>query len=69
MSSYSSEPERYLSRPRAAKYLAVSVRLFDKWVAAGKIPVVRAGRRVLIDKVDLDLFYASLKEAINSGPT
>lgn len=62
------ESERYLSRPKAAKYLGVSVRLFDEWVSDGQFPVVRAGRRVLADRADLDAFYASRKSTSDSGP-
>jgi len=52
---------RYLSRREAASYLGVSSRLVDQWVSARRIPVVRAGRRKLFDRVDLDEFYNSQK--------
>ena len=53
---------RYLSRIEAAGYLGVSIRMFDQWAAERRIPVVRAGGRVLADLADLDGFYASLKQ-------
>ena len=53
---------RYLNRPEAAAYLGISIRQFDGWVAEKLIPVVRPGRRVVVDKRDLDQFYKSLKQ-------
>ena len=69
MPAETNDSARYLSRPKAAKYLGISIRLFDKLVSKGQIPVVRAERRVLADRTDLDAFYASRKEWIGSGPT
>lgn len=67
MSAETNESERYLSRRKAAKYLGVGVRLFDQWVKDGLIPIVKAGRRVLADRADLDVFYASRKSPPDSG--
>jgi excisionase family DNA binding protein len=67
MTTQASESERYLSRPKAADYLGVSTRLLDRWISDGLIPVVKAGRRVLADRADLDRFYGSLKKS-DSGP-
>ena len=55
--------KRYLSRVAAAKYLGLCARYVDRLVASGKLPVVRIGRRVLLDAADLDKFMAAHKTA------
>lgn len=57
---------RYLNRRDAAKYLGVSVRKLDQWVCEGRLPAIRADRRVLVDRMDLDSLYASMKQ--EAGP-
>jgi excisionase family DNA binding protein len=59
---------RYLGRKEGSAYLGVSMRLYDSWVAAERIPVIRAGRRVLADRADLDAFYRSLKGPAQAQP-
>ena len=57
----SERSRRYLSRTQAAEYLGILERLLDEWIAARRFPAVRAGRRVLLDRIDLDRYYGSLK--------
>ena len=38
----------------AARYLSVSKAALRKWIAKGQLPIVRAGRRVLLGKAELD---------------
>lgn len=53
--------QRYMSRDEAALYLSVSVRIIDRWIAERRLPHIRPGRRVLLDRQDLDNFYAGLR--------
>lgn len=46
--------KRLLSAHEAAEYLGLSHRTLWAWAQQGQIPVVRLGRRVLFDQVDLD---------------
>jgi len=46
--------KRLLSAKEAAEYLGLSHRTLWAWAQQGQIPVVRLGRRVLFDQVDLD---------------
>jgi excisionase family DNA binding protein len=46
--------ERLLSVEQAALYLGVRPRTIRKWIATGRLPVTRLGRRVLLDKQLLD---------------
>ena len=55
--------QRYLDRPAAAKYLGVSTRTLDELLASGRLPVIRIGRRVLLDIRDLDSFMAAHRRA------
>lgn len=46
--------QRCLSRRQAATYLGISCRTLDRLVAVGDLPCVRIGRKVLLDRADLD---------------
>ncbi len=46
--------KRLLSVVEAANYLSVSVWSIREYIWAGKLSVVRFGRRTLLDKQDLD---------------
>ena len=48
-----------LSVPQAAQYLSVSIPALRKWISKGQIPVVRAGRRVLLSRAEIDARLAS----------
>ncbi|MGL4512081.1 MAG: helix-turn-helix domain-containing protein [Lacipirellulaceae bacterium] len=52
---------RYLTRPEAASYSAISLRTLDALVAEGSLPVARIGSRVVVDRDDLDAFLAGRK--------
>lgn len=45
---------RLLSIDQAAQYLSISTRMVRTWVSGGRLPIVRLGRRVLVDKERLD---------------
>jgi excisionase family DNA binding protein len=45
---------RLMSRHEAAASLRISLRTLDRLVAAGALPVVRLGRRVVIREDDLE---------------
>jgi excisionase family DNA binding protein len=47
-------PVRLFSIERAAQYLGVSPRTVRTWMAGGRLPIVRLGRRVLVDQHCLD---------------
>lgn len=58
-----STERRYLDYTTGAEYLNISASLLAKLVARGAIPAIRHGRRVTIDRVDLDQYAQSLKQA------
>ena len=45
---------RLLSVDQSAVYLGLRPRTIRRWIAMGRLPVTRLGRRVLLDKVLLD---------------
>jgi excisionase family DNA binding protein len=53
---------KYLSRKQVATYLNVSSRKVDQWIKDGRLPAVRADRRILVDRTDADAFFSSLKQ-------
>jgi excisionase family DNA binding protein len=56
-------PERYLSRPTAAKYAGVSTATLDRMIRSGELPAIREGNRVLVDRDDIDAHYEAKKSA------
>jgi excisionase family DNA binding protein len=59
--------DRYLRRDEAARYSKRSKATIDRAIAAELLPVIRDGRSVLIDRLDLDDYLQSLKT--NRRPT
>jgi hypothetical protein len=56
---------RYLRRRDAARYLSVSLRLFDCLAKAKKFPVIHVSkRRVVVDRIDLDQFLLTSKSEV-----
>ena len=49
--------EEFLTRPQAAKYLGVSTRTLDRYVAQNKISVVREKGHVLLRISELDILH------------
>jgi excisionase family DNA binding protein len=45
---------RLLTIEQAAVYLGCPVEALQEWISCCKLAVVRAGRRVFLDRVDLD---------------
>ena len=58
--------KRLLSVVEAANYLSVSVWSIREYIWAGKLPVVRFGRRTLLDKQDLDTWINFNKVRIDA---
>ena len=50
--------EEFLTRPQAAKYIGVSTRTLDRYVAQNKISVVRKNGHVLLRISELDVILA-----------
>lgn len=56
-------PPRALGREEAARYLGIGLTKFDELVAESVLPKPkRLGRRVLWDRVQLDLFFTDLPQ-------
>jgi excisionase family DNA binding protein len=53
--------QRLMSVAQAAKYLARSKQSVHRLTASGALPVVRADRRVFLDREDLDQFISRNK--------
>jgi excisionase family DNA binding protein len=48
--------------PRAAEYLSTTTWAIRRLVWGKKLPHIRLGKRILIDKVDLDAFVQAMKK-------
>lgn len=46
--------QRWLTRKEAAAYLKLCPAMLDKVVREGRLPVAKLGRRVLIDRLEID---------------
>lgn len=58
------QEKRLLSVWEAAQYLGVSHRTLWTWVQQGRIPHRRLGRRVLLDRVQLDALIDEETEVV-----
>lgn len=56
-----SVPKRLFSKADAAVYLGTTVRGITYMIEEGRIPIVRNGRRVLLDVRDLEAYVESNK--------
>lgn len=56
------EPPRLLDVKGAAAYLSTTVWQIRTLVWAKKLPVIRLGKKLLFDRVELNRFVESLKE-------
>jgi excisionase family DNA binding protein len=54
----------FLTVTETAQQCRTSVRTVRRWIAKGRLPVHRPGRRVLIAEADLAGFLASCRKAI-----
>src|SRR5215813_7814727 len=54
---------RLFSITDAATYLGVSQRMVRTWTSTGRLPIIRFGRRVLLDRVVLDKFMETRQQA------
>ena len=58
----------WMTRDDAAKYLKVSKKTVDRWIAAGKLPAAKQGRVVRLRRDDLDaLMLRSVRTEIRQG--
>lgn len=46
--------QRWLSRKEAAAYLRICEVLLDKLIKSGRLPAGKIGRRVIIDRLEID---------------
>lgn len=46
--------QRWLTRAEAAGYLKLCEAHLDKLIKEGRLPVARLGRRILIDRLEID---------------
>jgi len=61
-------PRRFLSPREVAEYLGCHVMTVYAWIAGGRIPSVRIGRKVLVDKQRLDAQLEGQAAAHVGGP-
>jgi len=58
------QPRRLLTIKETAALLNTSTGTIRRLVSAGKVPVVRLSRRVLLDTGDLDILISASKERV-----
>ena len=56
------EQDRYLAPPAAADYTKMSLSWLRKRTAAGEVPHIKLGRRVVYDRLDLDAYMEEQKK-------
>jgi excisionase family DNA binding protein len=59
---------RLLNTDEAAEYLGVSAPMIRRLIARGEIPVVRIGRRLLVDRNDIDVVVEKWKRSSSCEP-
>lgn len=59
-------PPRLLSQQEAAAYLGISYWTLRDLTFRGEVPHVKIGRRILVDRLDLDTYLDRIK--IRQGP-
>lgn len=59
-------PPRLLSQHEAATYLGISYWMLRDLTFRGEVPHVKIGRRILVDRLDLDAYLDRAK--IRPGP-
>ncbi len=63
-SKYSGPAIRLYSLDGAASYLSISFWSVRTLIERGEIPIVRMGRRILVDREDLDSWISQRKEQV-----
>ena len=53
--------KRYASIKEVSEYTSLPVKTLYEWASIGRVPSIKAGRRVLFDLEDIDSFMSSLK--------
>lgn len=67
LSALAMQPD-LLTYPEAAAALRVHYKTFRKWVATGRLPIVRLGRRVYVRRTTLAALIDAQSEAATCGP-
>lgn len=67
LSALSMQPD-LLTYPEAAAALRVHYKTLRKWVATGRLPIVRLGRRVYVRRTVLAALIDAQSEAATCGP-
>ena len=53
--------KRYANIKEVSEYTSLPVKTLYEWASMGRVPSIKAGRRVLFDLEDIDSFMSSLK--------
>ena len=53
--------KRYANIKEVSAYTSLPVKTLYEWASLGRVPSIKAGRRVLFDLNDIDSFMSSLK--------
>ena len=53
--------KRYANIKEVSEYTSLPVKTLYEWANMGRVPSIKAGRRVLFDLNDIDSFMSSLK--------
>ena len=53
--------KRYANIKEVSEYTSLPVKTLYEWASMGRVPSIKAGRRVLFDLNDIDSFMSSLK--------
>ena len=53
--------KRYANIKEVSAYTSLPVKTLYEWASLGRVPSIKAGRRVLFDLEDIDSFMSSLK--------
>ncbi|MGH9735815.1 MAG: excisionase family DNA-binding protein [Candidatus Acidiferrales bacterium] len=56
------QAQRWLTVPEAARYLGATVGFVRALIWDGAVPFVKAGKRFVIDRTDLDAYMVRSKE-------
>ena len=58
--------KRYANIKEVSEYTSLPVKTLYEWASMGRVPSIKAGRRVLFDLEDIDSFMSSLKRDTGS---
>jgi len=58
--------KRYANIKEVSEYTSLPVKTLYEWASMGRVPSIKAGRRILFDLEDIDSFMSSLKRDTGS---